>query len=88
MTAAMVGRMAEALRPGDAVAAAFAGEDFHALCAVLRVSAAGAIEAALADGGHPSVRALWRQMGLTEVRFDDAAAFTNVNRPEDLKGLD
>jgi molybdopterin-guanine dinucleotide biosynthesis protein A len=87
MTAAMVERMDRALQPADAIAAAVAGDTLHALCAVLRISALGPIAEALAGGAHPPVQALWRAMGLTEVRFRDADAFANVNRPEDLDRL-
>jgi molybdopterin-guanine dinucleotide biosynthesis protein A len=87
MTAAMVGRMDRALRPADLIAAALTEDGLHALCAVLRISALDPIAEAMADGAHPPVRSLWRAIGLREIRFDDASAFANVNRPEDLDRL-
>ena len=88
MGAASVERLLAALGPEDDVAAAVAGDRLHALCAVLRVASMRSLAAVLDRGEHPPLQTLWRGMGLREVRFEDAAAFTNVNRPEDLASLD
>lgn len=55
----------------------------HPLCAVWRVETAAVLEPALAQG-HPAVRAWLAGLGARAVRFDDAAAFANVNTPAEL----
>ena len=87
MGEAAVGRLIDALQPGDAITAAVAGGRLHALCAVLRVAAMQPLTGPLERGEHPPMQALWRSMALREVAFDDAAPFANVNRPEDLDAL-
>jgi molybdopterin-guanine dinucleotide biosynthesis protein A len=54
------------------------------LCSVWPTTALDLLRAALAGGSHP---AIWRQLdalGARRVRFEPAAAFTNVNTREDL----
>ncbi len=55
------------------------------LCAIWRVSALGLLTQAMADGAHPPVRQFASFAGANPVRFDDADAFANLNRPEDLR---
>jgi molybdopterin-guanine dinucleotide biosynthesis protein A len=89
MSGAMLQRIDQALRPGDVVAAAMADDTLHALCAVLRVSAADELIRMLDRGEHPPIRALWADLGLRPAPFEgaEAEAFANVNRPEDLARL-
>ncbi len=56
------------------------------LCALWSVDLLEAITAELALG-HPSVQALQARLGGVQALFEDAAAFRNVNRPEDLPPL-
>jgi molybdenum cofactor guanylyltransferase len=58
-------------------------EELHPLVAAWRVSLAGRLREALREG-HPPVRHLMAELGAEPVRFEDAAAFMNVNTPEDL----
>jgi molybdopterin-guanine dinucleotide biosynthesis protein A len=79
----MVARLAAAMGEGPA---AFVETDdgLHPLCAVWNVSLLAPLEAALV-AGHPPVRAFLAEVGGVAVRFDDAAAFANVNAPGDLE---
>jgi molybdopterin-guanine dinucleotide biosynthesis protein A len=54
------------------------------LCALWRVSALPALETALAGGRHPPVHEVLERLGAGRIRFRDAAAFLNINTPEDL----
>jgi molybdopterin-guanine dinucleotide biosynthesis protein A len=56
----------------------------HPLCALWRVEALAPLTLAMAGGMHPPVRSFADRIGARRVRFPDAAAFANVNRPEDL----
>ena len=87
MGAEAVERLIGALGPDDDIAAALAGDRLHALCAVLRMASMAPLGQVLDRGEHPPMQALWRSMALREVSFDDADAFANVNRPEDLVRL-
>jgi molybdopterin-guanine dinucleotide biosynthesis protein A len=44
----------------------------------------GAVTEALTGGAHPPVRTLLTLLGAGHVRFDDVAAFSNINTPDDL----
>jgi molybdopterin-guanine dinucleotide biosynthesis protein A len=69
-----------------AAPAAYAETDAgpHPLCAVWRVEALLRLEAALADGRHPSVWRFLDSLGAVKVRFSETDAFLNANRPTDL----
>ncbi len=82
LPADLTARLAEAL--GEVPAAvARTSEGVQPLCALWRVSLAGPMAQALAQG-HPSVRRWLSGIGAVEVAFPDAAAFANVNTPSDL----
>ena len=55
--------------------------------AVWPVSALTLLEAAVAGGAHPPTWRMLQAVGAEPVRFDDAAAFANVNTREDLAAL-
>jgi molybdopterin-guanine dinucleotide biosynthesis protein A len=76
-------RLAAALDAGQ-VAVAEAADGLHPLCGAWRPQVLGAVTEALASGAHPPVRSLLTLLGAGHVRFDDAAAFANVNTPDDL----
>jgi molybdopterin-guanine dinucleotide biosynthesis protein A len=57
------------------------------LCAVWPVSALPLLTAALAGGAHPPTWRVLEELGAVKVRFD-AAAFANLNTPEDLERLE
>ena len=76
-----VARLAAPGRP----AAAETAEGGHWLCAIWRVGDLEALQRRLAEG-HGKVEAFLQACGAVRVRFDDPAAFANVNRPEDLSG--
>jgi molybdopterin-guanine dinucleotide biosynthesis protein A len=69
---------------GAAVAIAETADGPHALCGLWRVSALPELVAILAEGRHPPVRDALAALGVIRARFDDAAAFANVNTPDDL----
>jgi len=71
-------------RLGTAAAVVQTPQGVQPLCALWPVSAAEALRATLADGSHPPVRRMLQEIGATFVDFDDAAAFANVNTPQDL----
>lgn len=56
----------------------------QSLCSAWRVSMLDAVFAALAQDPHPPVHAILREAGAAEVAFEDAAAFLNINTPQDL----
>ena len=58
------------------------------LCAVWRSGLHAALAARLAAGDHPAMRDLLAGIEARAVSFDDADAFGNANRPEDLARLD
>ena len=64
-------------------AVAMVADDLEPLCSVWPVALLGEVAAVLAKG-HPSVGALLTTLGATRIRFEDVAAFRNVNRREDL----
>jgi molybdopterin-guanine dinucleotide biosynthesis protein A len=76
-------RLAAELGAGSA-AVAEAADGLHPLCGVWRPQALGAVTEALAGGAHPPVRSLLTALDAVCVRFDDVAAFANINTPDDL----
>jgi molybdopterin-guanine dinucleotide biosynthesis protein A len=58
-------------------------DEAEPLCAVWPAGLLDLLMARLANG-HPSVAKLLHELGATAVPFEDAAAFRNVNRPDDL----
>lgn len=56
--------------------------------AVWPVSALPLLETALAGGAHPPTWRMLQAAGAEPVRFDDPAAFANVNTREDLAALE
>jgi molybdopterin-guanine dinucleotide biosynthesis protein A len=51
------------------------------------VSALSSVTAALEGGAHPPTWRLLQTLGATRVRFDDEAAFANVNTRADLAAI-
>lgn len=81
----MVDRLVAGL--GDAPAAAATTADgSHPLCTAWRTSLLPRLRETLRSG-HPSVRDWLAEVGAAPVRFDDAPAFSNLNRPEPRKRL-
>ena len=72
---------------GEGAAMAITGEGRQPLCAVWPVSALEEVSRALNGGAHPPTWRLLEAVGATPVRFDDAAAFANVNTRESLEAL-
>lgn len=69
---------------GEAFAAfAETADGPHPLCALWSIDLLASLESELSRG-HPPVRAFLGDVGGMAVRFTDAAAFANVNRPADL----
>lgn len=70
---------------GDAPAAyAQTGDGPQPLCGLWRAAALPLLEAAMAGGEHPSVWRFLDGVGGVRVRFEEAAAFRNINTPADL----
>jgi len=78
-------RLLSAASDGAAMAETPAG--LEPLCAVWPVSALEAVCAALAHGAHPPTWRLLESLGAKHERFEDAAAFMNVNTPADLAAV-
>ena len=55
--------------------------------AVWPISALDLVETAVAGGEHPPTWRMLEAIGAARVRFDDPAAFANVNTREDLEAL-
>lgn len=72
---------------GSDAAYAVTDDGPHATTGLWPVSLAGDLDGALADGVR-KVRDWTRTIGAVAVRFPDAAAFFNVNTPEDLKAAE
>jgi len=78
----MVARLMAAM--GEAPATFVETPDgLHPLCAVWSVGLLSDLEGALKEG-HPPVRAFLAGVGGVAVRFEDTAAFANLNAPGDL----
>ena len=54
------------------------------LCALWRTTALADLASELGGGKHPSVQGYLRAIGAAPLAMDDAAAFTNINTPQDL----
>jgi len=76
--------VARLVAPGR-TAAAETAVGGHWLCAIWGVGDLEALERWLSEG-HGRVEAFLQACGAVSVRFDEPAAFANVNRPEDLGG--
>ncbi len=57
------------------------------LCALWPVSSLAQVSAALEHGAHPPTWRLLESLGARRVRFEDAAAFVNLNTPGDLAAV-
>ena len=79
-------RLAAAIGSADA-AYAVTEEGPHPLCSLWRPAALPVLRHALAGGAHPRVLDLLADLKAAEAPFEDAAAFANLNRPEDLEAL-
>jgi molybdopterin-guanine dinucleotide biosynthesis protein A len=77
-------RLADAASDGGGCAVARTPDGLQPLCAAWRPAALEAFEPRLAAGEHPSVRAVLAALGCTFVDYADAAAFLNINTPEDF----
>lgn len=75
-------RLAAAAREGAALAET--GDGPQPLCAWWPVSALGTLAAALAGGAHPATWRMLESIGAVRVRFEDAAAFANLNTRAEL----
>lgn len=78
-------RLLAAAATGAAVAET--PEGLEPLCAVWPVSALPAVTAALAHGAHPPTWRVLESLHAAHVRFDDVAAFANVNTQAELAAL-
>lgn len=78
-------RLLAAAAAGAAVAET--PEGVEPLCAVWPVSALPAVTAALAQGAHPPTWRVLESLSAAHVRFDDAAAFANINTQAELAAL-
>jgi molybdopterin-guanine dinucleotide biosynthesis protein A len=72
---------------GGGAAMAVTPEGRQPLCAVWPVSALEKVCEALAGGAHPPTWQVLEGLGATRVKFEDSAAFANVNTREDLARL-
>jgi len=73
---------------GEGAALVETAEGLQPLCAVWPVTALSMLAEALAQGAHPAVWRVLDGLGAVRVRFEDAAAFTNVNTPAELAQLE
>jgi molybdopterin-guanine dinucleotide biosynthesis protein A len=78
-------RLGDAAGGGPALAQTAVGD--QPLCALWPVSALSSVTAALEGGAHPPTWRLLQTLGATRVRFDDEAAFANVNTRADLAAI-
>lgn len=85
LPAELFARLLAAASDGAAMAETPAG--LEPLCAVWPVSALADVTAALAHGAHPPTWRLLDSLGARHVRFEDAAAFMNLNTPADLAAV-
>jgi len=74
----LVVRLLDAAHPSGAYAVSPDGR--QPLCALWSVTLLERLGETLADGVHPAVRAFQDLGGMKAARFDDAAAFANLNR--------
>jgi molybdopterin-guanine dinucleotide biosynthesis protein A len=71
----------------DGAAVAETPDGLQPLLAVWPVEALAEVEAALAGGAHPPTWRVLEGLGAVRVRFDDSAAFANINTRNDLAAL-
>ena len=79
----LVSRLVDALTLGAGAAVARTVSGLQPLCAVWRCESLDVVRTALAQGEHPAIRAVLGSVDAVEVAFEDAAAFDNINTPED-----
>jgi molybdopterin-guanine dinucleotide biosynthesis protein A len=78
-------RLLEEAQGGAAMAETSEGR--QPLCAVWPVTALPAVREALAGGAHPPTWRVLEHIGARKVRFEQAAAFANVNTRDDLAAI-
>lgn len=83
----LVARLVAGLPPDAGAVGAATPLGPEPACAVWRVSARPVVEAALADGASPSLRAVLAGVGAAEVAFADAAAFADADTTAALERL-
>lgn len=69
---------------GEGAALAETRDGPQPLCALWPVSARAALVAALSGGAHPATWRMLESIGARRVRFEDAAAFANLNTRAEL----
>lgn len=79
-------RLLEEAQGGAAMAETSDGR--QPLCALWPVTALPAVREALAGGAHPPTWQVLERIGARKVRFDDPAAFANINTRDDLARLE
>jgi molybdenum cofactor guanylyltransferase len=72
---------------GAGAAMAETSDGAQPLCAVWPLSALARVGEALARGAHPPIWQVLEQLGAVRVRFENSAAFANINTREDLASL-
>jgi len=72
---------------GEGAALAETRDGPQPLCALWPVSALPALVSALAGGAHPATWRMLESLGAQRVRFEDAAAFANLNTRADLESI-
>jgi molybdenum cofactor guanylyltransferase len=80
----LVERLAKGLTAAHTAAVASAPDGLHPLCGLWRTNLVEPLAEALAEGRHPPVREVLRNLGGQSIDFPDTAAFFNVNTREDL----
>jgi molybdopterin-guanine dinucleotide biosynthesis protein A len=80
-------RLIEAAGKG-AAALAVTADGRQPLCAVWPVTALPTLERLLTGGAHPPIWRTLAELGATEVMFEPAEAFANINTREDLAAAD
>lgn len=78
-------RLIEAAGSGASLAETPEGR--QPLCAVWPISALPAVTKALEGGAHPATWRVLEDIGARRVRFEDAAAFANLNTAADLAAI-
>jgi molybdopterin-guanine dinucleotide biosynthesis protein A len=72
---------------GDGAAMAETADGRQPLCAVWPTSALARLTAVLAGGAHPPTWSVLEGLGAVHVRFEDAAAFANLNTRAELAAI-
>jgi molybdenum cofactor guanylyltransferase len=72
---------------GTGAAMAETADGVQPLCAVWPVSALAAVTQALGGGAHPATWRMLESVGARRVRFEDAAAFANLNTRAELDAI-